>query len=104
MSIKKNRSAREVLLELGATPVTFGSILKSHRHNEEKTLAELSEILKISVSHLSDIEHGRKFVSIERAKEFAKRLKTSEEYFILVSIRDQLRKANCHYDVQLKAM
>jgi transcriptional regulator with XRE-family HTH domain len=104
MSIKKIKSAKAALEKMGAGPVTFGSLLKTHRLAEEMTQAEMSRILKISLSHLSDIENERKFVSIERAKEFAKRLKDSEKYFVLVALRDLLRRADCHYEIELKAI
>lgn len=104
MSTKKLRRASKVLESLGAEPTTFGVLLKTYRQTEEWTLAEMAKKLKISVSHLSDIENERKFVSLERAKEFAVRLKDSEKYFVLVAIRDLLRRADCHYEVDLKAM
>ncbi len=98
------KSAKTVLTELGSRPTTFGHLLKTHRLAEDMTLAQMSKVLKISVSHLSDIENERKFVSLERAKEFAKRLKDSEKYFILIALRDLLRRANCNYEIELKAM
>ena len=104
MSTKKNRHAKAVLEELGAPPTTFGQLLKTHRLSEEMTLAEMAEILKISISHLSDIEHERKFVSLERAKDFAHRLKDSEKFFILVALKDLLRRAKCRYEIELKAI
>lgn len=104
MSIKKNKSAKVVLEKMGSGSVTFGGVLKTHRLAENMTQAEMAKILKISLSHLSDIENERKFVSIERAKEFAKRLKDSEKYFVLVALRDLLRRANCPYEIELKAI
>lgn len=104
MSIKKYKPAKKVLEGMGIEPVTFGALLRTHRLSEDLTLSELAHELKISVSHLSDIENGRKFVSIERAKEFAHRLKDSEKYFVLVAIRDLLKRADCDYEVELKAI
>lgn len=104
MNIKKLRRAKVVLEEMGTPQTTFGVLLKTHRMSEDMTLSEMSEILKISVSHLSDIEHERKFVSLERAKDFALRLKDSEKYFILIALKDLLRRAKCRYEIELKAM
>jgi len=104
MSTKKFRSAKSVLEKQGAKQTTFGGLLKTHRLSEDMTLAEIAVLLKISVSHLSDIENGRKFVSIERAKEFAHRLEDNEKYFILVALRDLLRRAKCDYEIELKAI
>lgn len=104
MSTKNFRSAKSVLEGMGVKPTTFGNLLKTHRLTENLTLAEMSSLLKISISHLSDIEHERKFVSIERAKEFALRLKDSEKYFVLIALRDLLKRANCDYEIELKAV
>ena len=104
MNIKKVKSAKSVLEKLGSKQTTFGGLLKTYRLAEEMTLADMAAVLKISISHLSDIENSRKFVSIERAKEFARRLDDSEKYFILVALRDLLRRANCLYEIELKAM
>lgn len=102
MTTNKKRTARKVLEGMGVKETTFASLLRTYRFSEEMTLAELSKKLKISVSHLSDLENERKFVSIERAKEFASRLGDSEKYFVLVAVKDLLRRANCHYEIELK--
>lgn len=104
MTTNKIESARKALEKMGVRETTFASLIRSYRLSEELTLAELSKKLKISVSHLSDIENERKFVSIDRAKEFAKRLRDSEQYFVLIAVKDLLKRANCHYEVELKAI
>lgn len=104
MTTKKHSSAKKILQSLGLKEMTFGKILKNFRQCEELTLAEMSKMLKISISQLSDIENERKFVSIERAKDFAIKLKQSEKYFVLVVLRDQLKRANCDYEIELKVV
>ena len=104
MNIKKYVNAKNALEKSGSGPTTFAILLRTHRLAEEMSLAQMSELLQISISHLSDIEHGRKFVSIERAKEFAQRLGDSERYFVLIALRDLLKRANCNYEIDLKAV
>lgn len=104
MTTNRRKPAKKALEVLGASETTFASLLRTYRLSEELTLADLAEILKVSISHLSDIENERKFVSIERAKTFAKRLGDSEKYFVLVAVKDLLRRADCHYDVELKGI
>ena len=93
---------KRIKYKLGISPTTFGALIKTHRLCEGMTLSQMAEKLKISVSLLSNIEKERKLVTVEIAKQFAKRLKDSEKYFILISLRDQLRKAGCRYDIELK--
>lgn len=102
MSTKEFYTYEEIKKEFGLKDPTMASILKNYRQCEELTQAQMAKTLKISKSHLSDIENGRKFVSIERAMQFAKRLKYPESYFIHVVLREQLAKANCNYDIEIK--
>lgn len=102
MSTKEFYTYEDLKKIYGFKDPTMGSILKNYRECEELTQAQMAKTLKISKSHLSDIENGRKFVSIERAMQFAKRLKYPESYFIHVVLREQLDKANCKYDIELK--
>jgi transcriptional regulator with XRE-family HTH domain len=95
--------AKEALKRMGIKEPTFASLIKNHRQCEELTQLEMAKLLGVSVSHLSDIENERKFVSIERARTFAKKLKDSEKYFVLVTLRDQLRRAKCNFEIELKS-
>ncbi len=100
----RTRPAKKALEAIGAKQVTFGHLLKTLRLSEELSQVTMANKLKISVSHLCDLENGRKFVSLERAKDFAKRLNENEKYFVLVAIRDLLNRAGCDYQVELKAI
>jgi transcriptional regulator with XRE-family HTH domain len=55
--------------------------------------AEFAKKLKISRSHLNDIEKGNKAVSPERAARFAKALKHSEERFVELSLQSLVDEA-----------
>lgn len=92
---------KRIKYKLGVSPTSFSVLLKTYRLCEEMTLSEMAGKLKISISHLSNIEKERKLVTVEKAKEFAKRLKDSEKYFILIALSDQLRKAGWNYHFKL---
>lgn len=83
---------RKFLEKLTSGPLTMARILSSTRKCEEMTQGEFSKLLKITVSHLSDIENGRKFVSPERAVRFAKALGLSEKQFVRVALQDELNR------------
>ena len=57
MNTSKYSSAEKVLNTLGVSQINFGKLLKNHRLGEELTWAQMSKVLKISISHLSDIEN-----------------------------------------------
>ena len=67
-------------------PMSFAMLLRSIRTREDLTQKELADILEVTVSHISHIEKGRKFVIVERAYEFAQKLKYSEKFFVSVAL------------------
>lgn len=93
MSTNKKSDTIRFLEDLAGRPLTLGGLLESIRLGEELTLNEFAKKLKISVSHLCDIEKGRKVVSPERAAKFAKTLGRSPEQFVRLSLQGQLDDA-----------
>jgi len=83
-------------------PVTIGKLIEAIRLGEEMTQVEFAKKLKISKSHLNDIEKGRKSVSPERAAKFAKILKYSPERFIGLALQGILDQAGLKYRIDLK--
>src|SRR4051812_17861723 len=71
---------------------TFGSMMKALRLSDEASLQEYSDRLGISRQQLSDIEHGTRVVSEEKAAMFAEKLGHSEKSFIRQVIEDRLAK------------
>ena len=100
MSTKKSKSATEVFNKtLGH--VTFGEMLHSLRLTEEISQKAFAKKLKISTSELCDIEKGRKFISIQRATRFAKKLHDSPEVFIQYVIQDEILKAGLNCEIKI---
>ena len=83
---KQNDAASFLEQELGA-PLTFASLLEAVRLGEEQSQAVFAAKLGISRSHLCDIEHGRKAVSVQRAAEFAHVLGYSAEQFVRLALQ-----------------
>ena len=89
------------MLEAIAGPLTLGLHLKAIRQGDEMTLEVFAAQLGISKQHLSDIEHGRKAVSVERAAAWAKKLGYSQRLFIQLALQDELDRAGLNYSVDL---
>ncbi len=81
--------------------MSFAMLLRSIRTRDKLTQKTLANKLGVSVSHISDLENGRKFVSVERASEFAKKLGESEKFFIMLALQDQLTNADLDYEVKV---
>jgi len=104
MNTKKKKSdAAKYLERLTGGPVTFGKLIEAIRLGEEMTQPAFAKILRVSKSHLNDIEKGRKAVSPERAARFAKILGYSTERFVALSLQAMVDQAGLDLKVDVKA-
>lgn len=92
MSTRKSET-RKFLEKITGGPVTLGRLIEAIRLGEEVSQAEFAKQLKISRSHLNDIEKGNKAVSPERAARFAKALGQSQERFVELSLQSLVDEA-----------
>lgn len=72
---------------------TLGTYLRSIRDSVGVTQHQFAQRLGISVQHLSNIEHGRKHVSIDRAEAWANTLGYPPATFVRLSLQDQFHRA-----------
>lgn len=102
MSTKEKKSdAMKYLEKLTGGPLTIGRMIASIRLGEEMTLETFAKKLKISRSHLCDIEKGRKGVSVERAAFFAKTLGYSQMQFVRFALQDEVERAGLKMKVDV---
>lgn len=98
MNIKKS-DTRKFLEKLSGGPVTLCKLIEAIRLGEELSQSEFAKRLKISRSHLNDIEKGNKTVSPERAARFAKALGHSEERFVELALQSLVDDAGLRLKV-----
>ena len=104
MSIKAKKSDAVKFLEKTVSgPLTLGRLLEAIRLGEEMTMKEFAGLLEISVSHLNDIEKGRKHVSPERALRFAKLLDYSKEQFVELSLQEIVDDLDTTFKIKVSA-
>ncbi len=89
----KKSETRKFLEKITGGPVTIDKLIEAIRLGEEVSQAEFAKHLKISRSHLNDIEKGNKAVSPERAARFAKDLGHSQERFVELSLQSLVDEA-----------
>lgn len=92
MSTKKNPT-RKFLEKLTGGRVTLSKLIEAIRLGEDMSQTEFAKLLKISRSHLNDIEKGHKAVSPERAARFANALGQAEERFVELALQSLVDKA-----------
>lgn len=100
MSTRKSKSATEVFNKT-IGHVTFGEMLHSLRLAEQISQKTFAKRLGISTSELCDIEKGRKFISLQRATSFAKKLQDSPEVFIQYVIQDEVLRAGLNCEIKI---
>jgi antitoxin HigA-1 len=100
MSTRKSDAAR-FLEKLTGGPVTLGRFIEAVRKGEEMTQPAFAKKLRISKSHLNDIEKGRKAVSPERAARFAKILGYSELRFVKLALQDLVDRGGLRLEVEV---
>lgn len=96
-------SAATFLEKLMDGPLTLGGALSAIRKTEGESLAEFAGRLGISRTNLSDIEHGRRSVSLRRAADFASALGQHEAQFVRLALQDQVREAGLPLRVDVHA-
>ena len=103
-SLKPRPSKAMTFLEnLTGGPLTLPEVLSAIRLGEEMSYQAFSKQLRISRSHLCDIEKGRKAVSLERAIAFAEILGYSKDQFIRLALQSQVKAAGLSYRVRIEA-
>jgi transcriptional regulator with XRE-family HTH domain len=100
MSTKKS-DTRLFLEKLTGGPVALGKLIEAIRLGDDLTQVALAKKLKVSRSHLNDIEKGNKAVSPERAARFARALKQSEERFVELALQSMLDQAGLKLKVNI---
>ena len=101
--ITKKSDARKFLEKLTSGHLSIGRLLSSTRLGEEESQSVFASRLGVTVSHLSDIENGRKGVSPERAAKFARTLGLSEKQFVRIALQDELARMGLDYKVNIEA-
>lgn len=83
--------------------LSLGGLLESLRLSEELSQITFAKKLKISPSHLCDIEKGRKVVSAARAAHFADVLHRSQAQFVRLALQDEVQRSGLKLKVNVRA-
>ena len=99
----KPKRARKVLEKTLGGPLTFGQMVRSIRETDEVSQGALAQALGIGKSYVSDVENGRKSVTIEKAVEWAKALGYPRELFVQLALQQQVNDAGLKMLVDVRA-
>ena len=102
MSTKRKSKTMTALEKVAGTSLTLGNLMESIRLGEDESQVDFAKKLKISRSHLCDIEKGRKSVSAAKAAEYAKTLGYSREQFVRLALQDEIDRCGLKMRVSVE--
>lgn len=77
---------------------SLGNKIRERRNFLKVTQENLANDINVSASFISDIENGRRKMSLETMIKISIALKTSLDYFILDNVKDVKLKNNTKFD------
>ena len=85
-------------MEVTVNYENVGNKIRERRNFLKATQENLANDINVSASFISDIENGRRKMSLETMIKISIALKTSLDYFILDNVKDVKLKNNIKYD------
>ena len=85
-------------MEVTVNYENVGDKIRERRNFLKVTQENLANDINVSASFISDIENGRRKMSLETMIKISIALKTSLDYFILDNVKDVKLKNNIKYD------
>ena len=85
-------------MEVTVNYENVGNKIRERRNFLKVTQENLANDINVSASFISDIENGRRKMSLETMIKISIALKTSLDYFILDNVEDVKLKNNIKYD------
>lgn len=85
-------------MEVTVNYENVGNKIRERRNFLKVKQENLANDINVSASFISDIENGRRKMSLETMIKISIALKTSLDYFILDNVRDVKLKNNIKYD------
>ncbi|MCJ8276625.1 MAG: helix-turn-helix transcriptional regulator [Bdellovibrionales bacterium] len=104
MTTELNKKSEALIdaLKQEVGPTTIARLLKHYRDSFELTQSDMGKKLGITKQHVCDLEKGRRLISVEMASKIAKKLKEPIDYWVSVSLQDQVNKAKLKLKVSVE--
>jgi transcriptional regulator with XRE-family HTH domain len=97
------RSARKFLNTL-VGPITVGKLIRAYRTTNEISIQELAVILSVTKGYISNIETGKKEISLDKALHICEALGEVREVYAGVWFEEQARNAGLDFKKVIKKM
>jgi transcriptional regulator with XRE-family HTH domain len=74
-------------------PMTVGILFSAHRTGWDMTQKDLAKKLGVTVGFISNIETGKKRLTLETLLSYCRKLDESEKYWSIVYFKEEARRA-----------
>jgi transcriptional regulator with XRE-family HTH domain len=98
---KKTNDLKDILYGRLKERISFAMEMRASRTLRDLTQEEMAKKLGVSKQYLSDIENKRRFVSVEKAAEYARKLKESERFYVMLALQDMINNCGLKYKVDV---
>lgn len=89
------------LMEELVGPVTVGMLLRAHRTGHDLDLKAMATKLGVTLSYISNVETGKKSISLGKTLEICKKLKENERLWMTVFFEEAARKEGKNIKVSI---
>lgn len=91
------------LEDISGEKFSFSTILRGFRTREDLTQDQIAKRLGVTKSYISDLENQRRYVTVEQAQLFAKKLKEPSELWVTTALQDMLVRAGIPGNIKIVA-
>jgi transcriptional regulator with XRE-family HTH domain len=84
-------------------PMTIGMLLRAHRVINDFTLAQLERKLKLKKGSLTNIESGKKRLTLKETIRIARKLEEYEDFYAFVWFQEEARSAGLDFHKYLRS-
>lgn len=99
--MKKKQEIDKILTPLLKEKISFAMELRAYRTRFDLTQEELAKNLGVSKQYVNDLEHKRRFVSVQKACEYAEKLGESKKFYVMLALQDMVDDCGLKYKVSV---
>ncbi len=84
------------------SPFHVGKLLRAHRTGWDMSQKDLAKKLGVTVGFISNIETGKKGISLDKLLEFCRKLNENEKFWMVMYFKEEARKAGKEITIKLE--
>lgn len=83
-------------------PTTVGRLFRVYRFDADIGQLDLANRLNVTVGYISNLETGKKWISLEKLLEYCRKLNQNEKLWMIVYFEEQARRAGKKVHIKIE--